>query len=56
MEDKYSVAVAVIFAIVVSLVLSSMFLGEKKVKQRGVHIEVGGDAGFASHAAGSGGK
>ncbi|CAI9294911.1 unnamed protein product [Lactuca saligna] len=46
MEDKYSAAVAVIFAIAVPLVLSSMFLGKKKVKQRGVPVEVGGEAGF----------
>lgn len=46
MEDKYSAAVAVIVAIAVPLVLSSMFMGKKKVKQRGVPVQVGGEPGF----------
>lgn len=50
LDDKsYSTAVAaVIVAIAVPLVLSSMFMGKnKKAKQRGVPVEVGGEPGFA---------
>lgn len=48
MDDKsYSAAVAVIVAIAVPLVLSSMFMGKKKAKQRGVPAQVGGEPGFA---------
>lgn len=48
MEEKsYGAAIAIIVAIAVPLVLSSMFVGKKKVKQRGVPVEVSGEAGFA---------
>ncbi|KAF5812172.1 putative long-chain-fatty-acid--CoA ligase [Helianthus annuus] len=47
MKDKsYGAAIAVLFAVAVPLVLSSMFVGKKKVKQRGVPVEVGGEPGF----------
>lgn len=47
-DDKsYGAAIAIIIAVAVPLVLSSMFVGKKKVKQRGVPVEVGGEAGFA---------
>ncbi|XP_076926674.1 long chain acyl-CoA synthetase 8-like, partial [Bidens hawaiensis] len=48
MEDRsYGAVIAVLVAIAVPLVLSSMFMGKKKVKQRGVPVEVGGEPGFA---------
>ncbi|KAI3769520.1 hypothetical protein L6452_00626 [Arctium lappa] len=48
MDDKsYGAAVAVIIAIAVPLVISSMFMGKKKEKHRGVPVQVGGEAGFA---------
>ncbi|KVI10623.1 AMP-binding, conserved site-containing protein [Cynara cardunculus var. scolymus] len=47
MEEKsYGAVVAVIIAIAVPLVISSMFMGKKKAKQRGVPVQVGGEAGF----------
>lgn len=47
-EDKsYGAAIAIIAAIAVPLVLSSVFAGKKKAKQRGVPAEVGGEPGFA---------
>ncbi|KAK1439752.1 hypothetical protein QVD17_05572 [Tagetes erecta] len=48
-EDKsyYGAAIAIIAAIAVPLVLSSVFSGKKKVKQRGVPAEVSGEPGFA---------
>nr|XP_043621534.1 long chain acyl-CoA synthetase 8 [Erigeron canadensis] len=48
LEDKsYGTAVALIVAIAVPLVLSAMFAGKKKVKQRGVPVQVGGEPGLA---------
>lgn len=48
MEDKsYGAAIAIIVAIAVPLVLSSMLAGKKKLKQRGVPVQVAGEAGFA---------
>ncbi|XP_071725995.1 long chain acyl-CoA synthetase 8 [Rutidosis leptorrhynchoides] len=48
MEEKsYGAAVAIMVAIAVPLVLSSMFAAKKKVKQRGVPVQVGGEPGFA---------
>ncbi|KAJ9560812.1 hypothetical protein OSB04_005972 [Centaurea solstitialis] len=47
MGDKsYGIAAAVIIAIAVPLVFSSMFMGKKKGKQRGVPVKVGGEPGF----------
>ncbi|GAB2285169.1 Long chain acyl-CoA synthetase 8 [Dionaea muscipula] len=44
--SSYGVVGAVIFAVLVPLVLSSWRMSKKKVKQRGVHIQVGGEAGL----------
>lgn len=38
---------ALLVAIAIPILLSTMFLGKKKVKQRGVPIQVGGEAGYA---------
>lgn len=46
-DKSYGAAIALIVAIVVPLVLSSMFAGKKKLKQRGVPVQVGGEAGLA---------
>ncbi|PWA35517.1 AMP-dependent synthetase and ligase family protein [Artemisia annua] len=46
-DKSYGAAIALIIAIVVPLVLSSMFAGKKKLKQRGVPVQVGGEAGLA---------
>ncbi|GJR98162.1 long chain acyl-CoA synthetase 8 [Tanacetum coccineum] len=46
-DKSYGAAIALIIAIAVPLVLSSMFAGKKKLKQRGVPVQVGGEAGLA---------
>ncbi|PWA63052.1 AMP-dependent synthetase and ligase family protein [Artemisia annua] len=46
-DKSYGAAIALIVAIVVPLILSSMFAGKKKLKQRGVPVQVGGEAGLA---------
>ncbi|KAD5318191.1 hypothetical protein E3N88_18137 [Mikania micrantha] len=43
---SYGPAVAILVAVTLPLILSSMFAGKKKVKQRGVPVEVGGEPGF----------
>uniref|UniRef100_A0A2P2K4E5 AMP-dependent synthetase/ligase domain-containing protein n=1 Tax=Rhizophora mucronata TaxID=61149 RepID=A0A2P2K4E5_RHIMU len=43
----YGIVGAAIAAILIPVVLSSLLLGKKKVKQRGVPVEVGGEAGYA---------
>ena len=44
---SYGVVGAVVFGILVPLLFSIMLVGKKKVKQRGVPVEVGGEPGFA---------
>ncbi|KAG6748793.1 hypothetical protein POTOM_048727 [Populus tomentosa] len=41
------VAAAAAAAILIPILLSTIFMGKKKVKQRGVPVEVGGEAGYA---------
>lgn len=43
----YGIVGAAVVAILVPILLSKMLLGKKKVKQRGVPVEVGGEAGYA---------
>ncbi|KAK9089919.1 hypothetical protein Scep_029001 [Stephania cephalantha] len=43
----YGIVGAVVLAIVVPLFISTVFIGRKKVKQRGVPVEVGGEPGYA---------
>ncbi|KAG8640443.1 long chain acyl-CoA synthetase 8 [Manihot esculenta] len=43
----YGIVGAAIVAIVLPMLLSIVFMGKKKVKQRGVPVEVGGEAGYA---------
>ncbi|KAK4386314.1 Long chain acyl-CoA synthetase 8 [Sesamum angolense] len=46
-NGTYGVACAVIVAIVIPILLSLVLRGKKKLKQRGVPVQVGGEAGFA---------
>lgn len=43
----YGIVGAAVIAILIPLLLSIVFMGKKKVKQRGVPVEVGGEAGYA---------
>ncbi|XVE72579.1 hypothetical protein DITRI_Ditri11bG0049600 [Diplodiscus trichospermus] len=43
----YGIVVAAIIAVVIPLLLSSIFMGKKKGKKRGVPVELGGEAGYA---------
>ncbi|XP_021648938.2 long chain acyl-CoA synthetase 8 isoform X2 [Hevea brasiliensis] len=43
----YGIVGATVIAIVLPVLLSIVFMGKKKVKQRGVPVEVGGEAGYA---------
>ncbi|KAJ6873998.1 long chain acyl-CoA synthetase 8 [Populus alba x Populus x berolinensis] len=43
----YGVVAAAAAAILIPILLSTIFMGKKKVKQRGVPVEVGGEAGYA---------
>ncbi|XP_011008086.1 PREDICTED: long chain acyl-CoA synthetase 8-like [Populus euphratica] len=43
----YGIVVAAAAAILIPILLSAIFMGKKKVKQRGVPVEVGGEAGYA---------
>lgn len=43
----YGTLGAILFAVVVPVLLSSMFMGKRKMKQRGVPVQVGGEAGYA---------
>lgn len=43
----YGTVAAVIIGILLPLFLSAQFMGKKKEKQRGVPVEVGGEAGYA---------
>ncbi|KAF3963845.1 hypothetical protein CMV_011805 [Castanea mollissima] len=43
----YGIVGAVVVGILIPIVLSSMFMGKKKEKQRGVPVQVGGEAGYA---------
>nr|XP_023918046.1 long chain acyl-CoA synthetase 8 isoform X2 [Quercus suber] len=43
----YGIVGAVVVGILIPIVLSSVFMGKKKEKQRGVPVEVGGEAGYA---------
>ncbi|XP_077237624.1 AMP-dependent synthetase and ligase family protein [Tasmannia lanceolata] len=42
----YGIVGATILGLIIPLLLSSIFISKKKVKQRGVPVEVGGEAGF----------
>lgn len=43
----YGIVSAVIIGILIPILLSALFLGKKKGKQRGVPVQVGGEAGYA---------
>jgi long-chain acyl-CoA synthetase len=43
----YGIVGAAAAAILIPILLSTIFMGKKKVKQRGVPVEVGGEAGYA---------
>lgn len=43
----YGILGAVIISIIIPILLSAMFMGKTKGKQRGVPVEVGGEAGYA---------
>lgn len=43
----YGIVSAVIIGIIIPILLSALFLGKKKGKQRGVPVQVGGEAGYA---------
>ncbi|KAG8364503.1 hypothetical protein BUALT_Bualt18G0004000 [Buddleja alternifolia] len=43
----YGIAGAVIIAIIIPVLLSTVLWGKRKLKQRGVPVQVGGEAGFA---------
>lgn len=43
----YGIACAVIFAIIIPIILSVVLVSRKKLKQRGVPVEVGGEIGLA---------
>ncbi|KAB1209104.1 Long chain acyl-CoA synthetase 8 [Morella rubra] len=43
----YGILGAVIISILIPILLSAMFMGKTKEKQRGVPVEVGGEAGYA---------
>jgi long-chain acyl-CoA synthetase len=43
----YGIVGAAAVAILIPILLSTIFMGKKKVKQRGVPVEVGGEAGYA---------
>ncbi|KAJ6723866.1 LONG CHAIN ACYL-COA SYNTHETASE 8-LIKE [Salix koriyanagi] len=47
----YGIVGAAAAAILIPILLSTIFMGKKKVKQRGVPVEVGGEAGYAVHNA-----
>jgi len=46
-QGSYGIVGAVVVAITVPLFLSAVLVGKKKTKQRGVPVQVGGEAGFA---------
>lgn len=46
-QGSYGIVGAVMAAITVPLFLSAVLVGKKKTKQRGVPVQVGGEAGFA---------
>ncbi|XVF81417.1 hypothetical protein PTKIN_Ptkin15bG0153300 [Pterospermum kingtungense] len=43
----YGIVVAAIVAMIIPVLLSFVLMGKKKVKKRGVPVEVGGEAGYA---------
>ncbi|OMP06219.1 AMP-dependent synthetase/ligase [Corchorus capsularis] len=43
----YGIVVAVIVSIIIPMLLSTLIMGKKKRKKRGVPVEVGGEAGYA---------
>jgi long-chain acyl-CoA synthetase len=43
----YGIVGAVIIGLLIPILLSALFLGKKKEKQRGVPVQVGGEAGYA---------
>ncbi|KAK3034012.1 hypothetical protein RJ639_033297 [Escallonia herrerae] len=46
-QGSYGIVGAAIVALLIPLLLSTIFLGKKKMKQRGVQVQVGGEAGLA---------
>lgn len=44
---EYGAVAAIIIGILVPVLFSALFLGKKRVKVRGVPVEVGGEAGYA---------
>ncbi|XP_016462181.1 long chain acyl-CoA synthetase 8-like isoform X2 [Nicotiana tabacum] len=46
-QGSSAVAGAVVIAIIIPIFLSLVLMGKKKAKQRGVPVQVGGEAGFA---------
>lgn len=46
-QGSYGMVGAVVVAIAVPLFLSVILVGKKKAKERGVPVQVGGEAGFA---------
>ncbi|XP_021766364.1 long chain acyl-CoA synthetase 8-like isoform X2 [Chenopodium quinoa] len=46
-QCPYSVVGTVAIAVIIPLLLSILWMGRRKVKQRGVPVQVGGDAGLA---------
>lgn len=46
-QGSYGIVGAVIVAVLIPLLLSAIFMGKKKSKQRGIPVQVGGEAGFA---------
>lgn len=43
----YGALAAILFTLVVPALLSLMFMGKKKMKQRGIPVQVGGEVGYA---------
>ncbi|KAK2986447.1 hypothetical protein RJ640_011885 [Escallonia rubra] len=50
-QGSYGIVGAAIVALLIPLLLSTIFLGKKKMKQRGVQVQVGGEAGLAMRSA-----
>ncbi|PIA26449.1 hypothetical protein AQUCO_09300032v1 [Aquilegia coerulea] len=46
-EKGYGAVGAIFLGLLIPVLLSMAFLGKKKIKQRGVQVEVGGEPGFA---------
>ena len=46
-HGRYDTVAVAVIAILVPMLLSTLFLGKKREKQRGVPVDVGGEAGYA---------